>query len=223
MTLDARLQLVASLVPDGARLADVGSDHAYLPVYLMQAGRIEQALATDVNEGPIRRAAENIAKAGLSAAIRTRKCDGLDGVEDFSPDTVTVCGMGGELIASILAQSDYAKLHAPLLILQPMTQVGFLRRYLAQNGYETVEERLCPDAHRVYQIIVCRYKALPARELSALCELAGEKTKNDPAYGLLLAKLKKQYGEILAGKRLAGQNTDLEEKLLWEIEHYEAR
>ena len=222
MIPDERLQTVASLVPKGARLADVGSDHAYLPVYLLQKGQIREALATDVNEGPIRRAEENIARAGLSAGIRTRKCDGLDGVEDFSPDTVTVCGMGGELIASILDKSTYVISAQPLLILQPMTQVGFLRRYLAQKGYEILEERLCPEAHRLYQIILCRYAALPARELSPLCALAGEKTKNDPAMPLLLAKLHRQYEEILGGKRKAGQNTDLEEKILWEIEHYEA-
>jgi len=222
MIPDERLQTVASLVPKGARLADVGSDHAYLPVYLLQKGQISEALATDVNEGPIRRAEENIARAGLSAGIRTRKCDGLDGVEDFSPDTVTVCGMGGELIASILDKSTYVISAQPLLILQPMTQVGFLRRYLAQKGDEIIEERLCPEAHRLYQIILCRYAALPARELSPLVALAGEKTKNDPAFPLLLAKLHRQYEEILCGKRKAGQNTDLEEKILWEIEHYEA-
>ena len=102
---DQRLQTVASLVPKGARLADVGSDHAYLPVYLMQNGCIKEALATDVNEGPIRRAEQNIAMAGYAGQIRTRKCDGLCGVEDFAPDTVTICGMGGELVAAILEKS----------------------------------------------------------------------------------------------------------------------
>ena len=121
ITPDNRLQTVAMLVPKGARLADVGSDHAYLPVYLMQNGCIKEALATDVNEGPIRRAEKNIAKAGYTDRIRTRKCDGLDGVEDFAPDTVSICGMGGELVAAILDKSSYVRQKKPLLLLQPMT------------------------------------------------------------------------------------------------------
>ncbi len=221
ITPDARLQMVASLVPLGARLADVGSDHAYLPVYLMRLGRIKEALATDVNEGPIRRAEKNIAEAGYAKQIRTRKCDGLDGVEDFAPDTVTICGMGGELVASILDKSAYAKKNAPLLILQPMTQVAFLRRYLAKNGYEIINEQLSPDEHRIYQIIVCRYAALPEREMSPLAELAGEKTAHSPFLPELYAKLKRQYTEIIAGKKIAEQSTEAEERILWEISQHE--
>lgn len=221
MIPDARLQLVASLVPQGARMADVGSDHAYLPVYLMQKGKIASALATDVNEGPIRRAESNIAKAGYAGKIGTRKCDGLDGIEDFAPDTVTICGMGGELIASILSQSRYVLSAKPLLILQPMTQVAFLRNYLTKNGYEILSEHLCPEAHRLYQILVCRYEALPQRELSAFAALAGEKTKEDAAYPLLLSKLKQQYEQILAGKKQVGLDTSLEESILSEIDRNE--
>ena len=221
ITPDNRLQTVAMLVPKGARLADVGSDHAYLPVYLMQNGCIKEALATDVNEGPIRRAQKNIAKAGYTDRIRTRKCDGLDGVEDFAPDTVSICGMGGELVAAILDKSSYVRQKKPLLLLQPMTQVAFLRRYLAKNGFEIVDEKLCPDEHRVYQIIACRYAALPERELSPLAELAGEKTENSPFLPELYAKLKRQYTEIIAGKKMAEQNTEAEERILWEISQHE--
>lgn len=221
ITPDARLQLVASLVPNGARLADVGSDHAYLPVYLMQHGRIKEALATDVNEGPIRRAEKNIEDAGYAGRIRTRKCDGLCGVEDFAPDTVTICGMGGELVAAILDRSDYVRQSGAFLILQPMTQVAFLRRYLAKNGFEIIDERLCPDEHRIYQIIACRYAALAPRELPLLAQLTGEKTVDSPFLPDLYAKIKQQYTDILQGKRIAGQSTDVEEKILWEIASHE--
>ena len=221
ITPNTRLQLIASLVPRGARLADVGSDHAYLPVYLVQTGRIQEALATDINDGPILRAQKNIASAGLSDRIQTRKCDGLDGVQTFAPDTVTVAGMGGELIAAILDKSEYVKSHCPLLLLQPMTQVAYLRRYLAENGYEVESEHLLQDDHRVYQIIACRYTAAPSREISAFAALVGEKTGNDPCFGVLLSKVKKQYTDIICGKRMAGQSTEEEETILREIAEYE--
>ena len=220
-TLDNRLLCVASLVPKGARMVDVGSDHAYLPVYLMEKGLISAALATDVNEGPIRRAEKNIQTAGFASQIATRKCDGLAGIEDFAPDTVTICGMGGELIAAILQDSGYVRQKAPLLLLQPMTQAAFLRRYLLGSGYEIVAERLLPDAHRIYQVIACRYTASPAATLSPLWELAGKGNAKSPHLPLLLAKLKKQYGDILDGKKSAGQDTTWEEALLKEIEEYE--
>ena len=218
---NTRLQLIASLVPMGARFADVGSDHAYLPIYLMQTGRVSAALATDINEGPIRRAEMNIASASLAGKIKTRQCDGLDGVEDFSPDTVAIAGMGGELVAAILDKSDYVRRARPLLILQPMTQAAFLRKYLAENGYEVQSEHLLPDEHRIYQIIVCRYAALAKRTLSPLSLLAGEKTGSDPAISQMRKKIKKQYTDIIAGKRLAGQDTSEEENILREIAEYE--
>ena len=221
ITQSPRLQLIASLVPMGARPVDVGSDHAYLPVYLVQNGRVREAFATDVNEGPIRRAEKNIREAGLSHCIKTRKCDGLDGVEDFAPDTVIVAGMGGELIASILDQSGYVQKNAPLLILQPMTQAAHLRNYLAQNGFEILGEHLLPEAHRMYQIIVCRYAALPARTVAPLAALVGEKTANDPHLPVLLSKIKAQYEVIIKGKRSAGQDTAEEEQLLKDIAEYE--
>ncbi len=220
-TISPRLLKIASLVPVGARMVDVGSDHAYLPVHLVQSGRVKEAYATDVNEGPILRARANIEKAGLSDKIRTRRCDGLEGVADFAPDTVTVAGMGGELIADIIEKSEYVKAHAPLLILQPMTQADRLRAYLAENGFSVISEHLLPEAHRIYQIIVCRYTAAPSRVLAPLNALIGEKTGQDPHLPLLLEKIKAQYTEIVKGKRLAGQSTAEEEQILKDVTEYE--
>ena len=223
ITQSPRLQLIASLVPQGARPVDVGSDHAYLPVYLVQNGRVREAYATDVNEGPIRRAEKNIKEAGLSHCIKTRKCDGLDGVEDFAPDTVIVAGMGGELIANILDQSSYVQQKSPLLILQPMTQAAHLRTYLLANGFDVISEHLLPEAHRMYQIIVCRYAAMPKRTPTPLQALVGEKTQNDPHVPALLSKIKAQYAVIIKGKQSAGQDTTEEEQLIKDIIDYETR
>ncbi len=219
--ISPRLLKIASLVPVGARPVDVGSDHAYLPVHLVQSGRVNQAYATDVNEGPILRARSNIEKVGLSERISTRRCDGLDGVEDFAPDTVIIAGMGGELIADILSKSEYVKKNAPLLILQPMTQAATLRASLAANGFSVESEHLLPETHRIYQIIVCRYTASPARTVAPLQALIGEKTNNDPHLPLLLEKVKAQYAEIIKGKQSAGQDTKYEEQILKDIAEYE--
>lgn len=220
-TLSPRLLKIASLVPQDARPVDVGSDHAYLPVHLVKSGRVKEAYATDVNEGPILRARANIEKAGLADKILTRRCDGLDGVEDFAPDTVTIAGMGGELIADIVSKSEYVKKNAPLLILQPMTQAATLRCYLAENGFTVMSEHLLPEVHRIYQIIVCRYTAQPCRRVRPLQALIGEKTANDPHLPLLFEKIKAQYTEIVKGKRSAGQSADEEEQILKDISEYE--
>ena len=142
-------------------------------------------------------------------------------MEAFAPDTVTIAGMGGELIADIIHQSEYVKMHTPLLILQPMTQVGTLRNYLAENGFFIQSEHLLPKAHRIYQIIVCRYTAASPRTVAPLQALVGEKTANDPHLPVLLQKVRAQYTEILGGKRSAGQDTSFVEQILKDIAIYE--
>ena len=107
------------------------------------------------------------------------------------------------------------------MILQPMTQADRLRAYLAENGFSVMSEHFLPEAHRIYQIIVCRYTAAPGRALAPLQALIGEKTKNDPYLPLMLQKIKAQYETIIEGKRSAGQDTAEEEQLLKDIAEYE--
>ena len=101
--LSPRLAAVASFVGTGS-VADIGTDHAQLPIWLVQNGR-PRALASDINEGPCQRARVNIYQWGLHGKIKVKCCAGLDGIEDFSPDNIVIAGMGGELITSILAES----------------------------------------------------------------------------------------------------------------------
>ena len=119
--LSPRLQSVADLVPEGARLADVGTDHAYLPVWLILQGMIDGAVVSDLRQGPLDRARQNAAHYEVSDKLSFRLCDGLRGVQHHEADTVTIAGMGGETIANILSESPWVGLGSCRLILQPMT------------------------------------------------------------------------------------------------------
>ena len=131
--LDQRLLTVARLVRQGAYLADIGTDHGYLPVYLVQTGRISRAIAADINENPLKQAVSAISAHGLDRQIKTVLSDGLKQVDDHVEDIV-IAGMGGELIGSIISAVEWLKNPDKRLILQPMTQDVYLREYLAKHN-----------------------------------------------------------------------------------------
>lgn len=153
--LSKRLKTVASFVTKGARLADIGSDHAYLPAYLALNKQITFAIAGEVVKGPFENAQNEILKEGLTGVVQARLKDGLAAVElTDNIDTITICGMGGPLIADIL-QAGKAKLqNHPRLILQPNVGEKNVRLFLDANGYTIkAEEILAEDGH-TYEIIV---------------------------------------------------------------------
>ena len=154
--LSPRLYKVASLVPKGAKIADVGTDHAYLPIYLMENGIAKSAVATDIHKGPIDAANSNIAAAGVGG-IKTILCDGLNSVSPDEADTVIIAGMGGDTIAHILSEAAWLKSADKLLILQPMSSADSARIYLAQNGYKVEKEVCVEDGGRVYPVMTARF------------------------------------------------------------------
>lgn len=151
-----RLCSALSYLKRGGRVADIGTDHAYLPIYLVGEGFSSAALACDINEGPLRSARANIASAGLSNRIETLRTDGLCGVESFCPDDVIIFGMGGELIARILSDAPWVKTRDVGLILQPMTKASVLRAWLLENGFEITGETITFE-EKYYQTIAARY------------------------------------------------------------------
>ena len=160
MILDIRLRTAADMVPRGARLADIGSDHAYLPIALCLENKIECALASDINEGPVAAAVANIHKNGLADKIEAVRADGLDKTRAFAPDCITILGMGGELIVSILDKAEWVKDESITLVLQPMTHPEILAKYLAENGFEVIDERIVQDGSRddrIYRIISAKF------------------------------------------------------------------
>lgn len=153
---DARLCTAIPYLKRGGRIADVGTDHAYLPIYLVAQGIVSAALASDINQGPIDSARANIERAGLSHAVSVLRTDGLHGVEAFAPDDVLLFGMGGELIATILSEAPFVKNRDIGLILQPMSKAPALRSWLCENGFEILGESIS-HVDRYYQTIYARY------------------------------------------------------------------
>ena len=156
LKISQRLCTAASFVRDGAVVADIGTDHAYLPIYLALNGRIKSAYASDINVGPIERANENIEKYGLKNLITTKVEAGLNGIEKIAPTDIVICGMGGELIVKILENSPYIRQNGIRLILQPMTHVKEVREYL-QDGFSAIAENVVCEDGKIYQILCLQY------------------------------------------------------------------
>lgn len=153
MRIDDRLAAVAALVPHGARVADVGTDHAYLAIALMEERDAAHVIATDKNEGPCAAARRTLSAAGLSGRVPVRCGDGLVPLSPGEVDTVCIAGMGGGLIASILAAGPDVLQKLSRLVLQPMNDAPTLRRWFYENGWHIAEERLATADGRLYEII----------------------------------------------------------------------
>jgi len=157
MQLDLRLTTIAKYVPQGARLADIGTDHAYLPAALLQAGKIDFAVAGDVAAAPCTVAKTTLAMQGVSAKAQVRQGDGLKVLRPGECDTIVMAGMGGSTIMDIMDDSPEVAQAAGLLILQPMIAADKLRQYLVSKGYGIVAEDLVEDGKYLYEIIVASF------------------------------------------------------------------
>ena len=155
--LDNRLLACADFVREGSIVADIGSDHAYLPIYLVKNGISPFAVASDINDGPVKRAKTNIALFGLSDKICAICADGLDKAVDCKPDDIVIAGMGGELICNIISASEYVKNKNVRLILQPMTMPEVLRKFLADNAFEIIDEKIVVAAGKCYTVMCAEY------------------------------------------------------------------
>ena len=179
--LDSRLMAVASMVRQNSRLADIGTDHAYIPVYLINEGVISEAIAADINEGPLKNADKNIASYGLSDKIKTILSDGLRKLPENCADDIIIAGMGGILISEILESCSWIKTKNIRIIAQPMTHAEILRKFLCNNGFEIKKEVASTDGKRIY----CALAA----------EFTGKKSEQDESY-YYLGELTKNNDEI---------------------------
>ena len=153
--ISKRLELVASFVPQGAVLLDVGSDHAYLPIELVEKGKIERAIAGEVVEGPYQSAVKNVESHGLKEKIQVRLANGLAAFEEEDQVTViTIAGMGGRLIATILEEGLDKLSNIQRLILQPNNREDDLRIWLQDNVFQIVAESILEEAGKFYEILV---------------------------------------------------------------------
>ena len=214
--LDERMLLIASQVRDGAVVADIGTDHGYVPIYLVGSGLCPRAVATDINSKPLGTARTNAERYGVGDKITFILSDGMRGFDParYGVTDVLICGMGGELIASILGATDFVRTPGVRLILQPMSSVPELRGYLYTMGYDVKCEKLCRAGDKIYTAIVAEYDGV-SRELTD-AERAQTQAylmhKND-FLTRTAAKLRVQ----IEGRKKGGLDANREEALLTEV------
>lgn len=155
ISLSARLDAIANLVPPCGGVADVGTDHGHIPVFLLQKGHIGRIYATDIKKGPLEHAKRIAAEYGQTGKISFLLCDGLSALDGSDIRTIIIAGMGGENIAEILSKAPWTRQDGRLLILQPMSKSSYLRRWLFENGYKTTSESLVKDGS-IYEILTAQ-------------------------------------------------------------------
>lgn len=191
MKLSTRLETVASFVKKGSRVADIGTDHGYVPIYLIEEGIAEAALAMDVRKGPLERAESHIRQHGLETQIQLRQSDGLAGLKPGEADTVVIAGMGGELVIHILEEGKHVWDTVNYWILSPQSELSKVRRYLEENDFVTLDETMLTDEGKYYTVISA------ARNLAAEDE-AGRKSKEAEQ---ARREAYDRYGRLLIEKR----------------------
>ncbi len=160
MELSRRLHAVAGKVTRGNRLADIGTDHGYIPIYLVSEGICPSAIAMDVNQGPLDHADAHIREYGLEKKIGTRLSNGLERLEAFEADSIVIAGMGGALMTDILNGGMHVIESGKELILQPQSEIFKVRHFLHDNGYMIVDEQILKEEGKYYFII----KAVPGQQ-----------------------------------------------------------
>lgn len=153
MKLSKRLMNVASFVTEGSNIADIGTDHGFIPIYLVKKNLVKNALAMDVGKGPLERAALHIREEGLEDRIQTRLSDGLEKLKSGEADSIVIAGMGGDLIVRILAGGESVLPSIKELILSPQSEPEKVRFYLQENGFTIIREAMLLDEEKYYTVI----------------------------------------------------------------------
>ena len=156
MQLSKRMDRLASMVTEGSSLADVGTDHGYIPIALVQTGKVSRAIAMDINKGPLERAALHIREQHLEDRITTRLSDGMTALKEGEADTVLIAGMGGALTVHILEGGAHCLASVKELILQPQSEIWLVRKWLCEHGYKITDEDIVLDEGKYYPMMKVR-------------------------------------------------------------------
>ncbi|MGL5330656.1 MAG: tRNA (adenine(22)-N(1))-methyltransferase [Peptostreptococcaceae bacterium] len=199
MKLTDRLLKIASLVTRGKKVADIGTDHGYIPVYLLNEGHIDYAILADVNKGPLENARKEVRNNNLIDKVDLRLGSGIEVLNKNEVDEVIIAGMGGILISELLEANLEVAHSVEKLILQPMQAQKELRKYLLNNGYEIIDEVLVKEDFRVYEIIVAKYNSKNTEVKDEIYYEIGNKLieNKDPLLNEFIDKKIYMYNSIL--------------------------
>lgn len=212
MELSKRLQAVADLVSDGVVVADVGTDHGYIPIYLIEAGKCAKAFAMDINKGPLLRAQEHIAEHGLAERIRVRQSDGVKALSQGECDCVVVAGMGGALATKIMEEGEEIFRNLKEFVLQPQSELTKVRQYLWEQEYCVIAEDMVLEDGKFYPMMkVSNGKSTPY----SLIELRYGKKLLEQNHPVLRAFLEKevQTKELILKNLESESGTHIEQRV----------
>ena len=216
-----RLLSQAEFVRQGAYFADIGTDHAHLPIFLLGEGKITRAVCADINKGPLDTARKNAKEYGCQDSLSFVLTDGALGLSNMGITDYAICGMGGELIIDIIEKAPHFMREGIRLILQPMSRQNTLREYLARRGFSIVGENYSFDTGKYYLTLAAEYTG-EVRKISAFEAEFGNVDKNTPIYHAMKGYFEnkiKALKKASSGKALGGDEKSPEYSLL--LEYYE--
>ena len=221
MKLDSRLMAIANLVRKDKIFADIGTDHAYLPVYLVENGIINKAIAADLRIGPLENAKLAVESYNYSDKIELRLSDGLDNFKENEVEEIAVAGMGGLLISSFIERTTWLKNSDIHLILQPMTHIEELRKALFDNGFIIDNEGVAEDGDKLY-IIISAYFYGDATIYTDLDLIVGRLPhNNDDLSKKYLSKIYEKYNKKLIALKKADKECGDLEKIVGELSKWQ--
>lgn len=220
INLTPRLFAVASLVKGGGIIADIGTDHGYLPVYLIESGKVNGAIAADIGKMPLENARKSVGEHNLGDKIELRLSDGLREFKETDADEIIFAGMGGTLIAEKMSETPWVKNKRLHFIFQPQSRAEDLRRYLFSNGFEICEELSTHEGRRHYITFDAVYTGKTVEFTEADCFI-GKLPHNEDSHKHLsqqLARLQKKYDALK--KCNSGEDTEQLHKTITEIQRF---
>lgn len=212
--MSPRMMMIAKEVKPCLKVYDTGTDHAFIPIYLIQNEVCKSAVASDVRIGPVRVAQKNISKFNAEEKVSTSLCDGIQNAKGC--DCIIIAGMGGQLICDILSREKEIAKTAGQLILQPMNAPEKLRKYLWDNGFVIDSENLCREKHKVYNVMCAGFTGFEAQysEVDLHASKYLVEMKHPLLNGYLKPKIKRLSDMLSGGNDPGSQNS----RLLSEIE-----
>ena len=221
MKLDSRLMAIANLVRENKVFADIGTDHAYLPVYLVENGKIQKAIAADLRVGPLENAKDAVVSYGFTEQIELRLSDGLDNFKENEAQEIAVAGMGGLLISQFIERTEWLKNEDVHLILQPMTHVEELRKTLFDNGFVIDKEVVAEDGDKLYIVLSVYFYNGPTAYTDIDLIVGKLPYNNDNLSKKYLAKIYNKYNKKLIALKNAGKECTELEKIVGELKKWQ--